>query len=298
MPWNRAFTKRQLRQPVICLHIPKAAGTTLLTVMRRMYASQPICELYSGGDTLQKFALLPAEEREQVGLVMGHAEFGIHRHLPHPATYVTVLRNPIDRLISHYYYCLRQPNHYLHQQVVSRGMSLDEYVSSGFSVEFDNWQTRALAGASGVAIGACSRQVLTQAMVNMRDHFRVVGICEQFDKTLLLMKKRLRWKAWPFYQRYNVTEDRPRLAEIPHRTMRLIERHNELDCELYEHASRQFALALQESGIGDAKERRFNARNRRANETLSQPRRRGVWRAVASLTGRAQLQEAGQGKAA
>jgi len=51
-----------------------------------------------------------------------------------------MLRNPIDWIISHYYYVRRIPRHYLYNRVVSQNMNLEEYVMSGILSEINNEQ--------------------------------------------------------------------------------------------------------------------------------------------------------------
>ena len=77
---------------------------------------------------------------------MGHMGFGLHDYLPQGASYITMLRDPIDRIVSHYYYVLQNQGHYLHKEVAGKGLSLEQFADSALSTELDNGQTRVLAG--------------------------------------------------------------------------------------------------------------------------------------------------------
>jgi hypothetical protein len=127
-------------------------------------------------------------------------------------------------------------------------MSLKDYVVSGI-LELDNGQTRSLAGVTDVGFGECSSEVLELAKDHLRDYFAVVGLTERFDETLILMKKALKWNTPPFYVRLNVSRNRPRLEDIAKDTLDLIARYNELDCELYEYASKILQRRIQEQDI-------------------------------------------------
>ena len=109
----------------------------------------------------QAFQVLPESKTDRVQVIMGHLWYGAHALLPRPATYLTVLRDPIDRIISHYYFVQRDERHYLHQVV--QGMSLEEYMSSGSSTEMLNDQTRLLAGGATAETGHLSADVLATA---------------------------------------------------------------------------------------------------------------------------------------
>ena len=131
-------------------------------------------------------------QRNSIRMLRGYVFFGIHESLHRPATYVTIIRDPIDRIISHYYYVRHTSNHRFHSTVTSQSMSLKDYVSSGLAKELDNGQVRLLAGRKAdecFAIGQCSKDLLEMAKKNLQEHFIVVGLTERFDETLILWKR-------------------------------------------------------------------------------------------------------------
>ena len=67
--------------------------------------------------------------------------------------YITFLRDPVERLISHYHYVLRRPKHYLYEQVVKDGLSLSDYVTSDISPELSNHQVRMISGREDGELG-------------------------------------------------------------------------------------------------------------------------------------------------
>ena len=222
---------------IIFLHIPKAGGMTLHSILSREYSGRRI---YSMGPSnisaeLEQFKSLPQPAREDVGLLMGHMPYGLHAYLPEPSTYITMIRHPVRRIISHYHYVLSQPTHYLYPLVTSEALSLKEFVTNGLSVELDNGQTRLLSGDFGeTPIGQCSEAMLAEAMNHIKSMFSVVGIMELFDASILHMKYVLRWKRRPLYTRRNVSSGRDRDTPIPPETISLIEGYNRLDMELYD----------------------------------------------------------------
>ena len=249
---------------VIFIHVPKAAGTTLNSLLRREYRPEEFYELdnLKLEESISRFKELPSERRAGIRLLKGHVAFGLHEYLSGPVGYVTILRNVADRIISYYYYVRRNPAHYLYDVVASRRITLADFVPSALSPEIDNGQTRLLSGVgTQVRFGACTRNHLEQAIENLNNHFAVVGLSERFDETVLLMRRVLNWKKRPFYIKRNITRDRPGLDEIPRRTIDVIERHNQLDCELYEYAGKLFSAALEENEVTSEKVDRFAAVN-------------------------------------
>ena len=67
---------------------------------------------------------------------------------------MTMLRDPVRLAVSQHRYVLRTPGHRHHER--AQGMTLEEYVASGFALEMDNSQTRAIAGDIGTPYGGCT----------------------------------------------------------------------------------------------------------------------------------------------
>lgn len=234
---------------IIFIHIPKAAGTTLKHIIERQYRRSEIFSIREklAGKSLEEFRQLPDEVKRPLKIVKGHINFGVHDALPQASTYITVIRDPIERICSHYYYVLRMANHYLHDQVVAQQMSLKDYVCSGISLELDNCQTRVLASgeAGGVPFGECSTETLELAKQHLQEHFAVVGIAERFDETLVLLKELFGW-SMPFYARLNVTQNRPKLRSLPDADLAAIRQQNQIDLELYRFANQLLDEQIQQ----------------------------------------------------
>lgn len=228
---------------VIFLHIPKAAGSTLNYVLTREYSREETFGMDNTRikESIERLVGLPQSDRRKIRILRGHMPFGLHRHLPSPAAYVTILREPVSRMISHYHYVLATKAHYLHEEVVSKRMSLHDYVVSGISEELDNGQTRLLAGyIDEIPVGECTDELLDLAIENIENHFLVVGISERFDETLLRMYGALEWRRTPFYVRQNENKQRHALKSVLPETVDAIRERNRLDCKLYEHAKTRF----------------------------------------------------------
>lgn len=233
------------QRSIIFLHIPKAAGTTLYRIIDKQYEPKSIFTLdgFHPQESIAEFKTLPEASKREIKLIQGHMRFGIHEYLPQPFTYMTVLREPVERIISHYYFVRRTPRHYLYNEVTSKDMSLKDYVGSGISTELNNAQTRVLAGVESISFGQCSPEILETAKKNIQQHFAVVGLADKFEETLLLLKRVLGWKT-PFYIRQNVTKDRPPKENISEDTLKIIEKYNELDIELYKYVQEMFEQTI------------------------------------------------------
>jgi len=245
---------------VVFLHIGKTGGTTLRRVLRRQYTESEMMVVRARArpreETLADFAELPEAERARPRLILGHTVFGLHELVPRPSTYITLLRRPVSLVLSQYGFVRRTPGHRHHQ--AAQGMGLEEYLASGLAQEMNNSQTRALAGAVDVPYGENPPELLELAKRNVEEHFRVVGLTERFDESLVLFGLAFGWSRLS-YVRANVASKRvvPSPAGLAE-----IERLNALDLELYDWAERRLQATIDGEPRFAAAYSRFERRNR------------------------------------
>lgn len=180
-----------------------------------------------------RFHQLPNERRVRVRLLYGkHVEFGLHEYLSQQISYFTLLREPVDRVLSHYHFARER-------RLVPKGMSLHEHISA--HVE-SNLQTRMLAGLSGRNGLPAPAEMLERAKDNLRS-CAVVGLAERFDETMLLLRETFGWRT-PFYERRNIGRHRLSRKAIEADTLRRIAADNQLDVALYEYARELFEVQV------------------------------------------------------
>src|SRR5688572_9860373 len=96
--------------------------------------------------------MLSEEKKDDISVLKGHMPFGLHSHFRQEVQYISLFRNPLDRIVSHYEYVLRMPSHYLYEKVTSAKMTLKDYALSDLSGELDNHQCRSLLADQSIAI--------------------------------------------------------------------------------------------------------------------------------------------------
>jgi sulfotransferase famil protein len=214
---------------LIFLHVPKTAGTTLNRIIEWQYDPRLIYTIdpHRIRATAKRLETLPEERRRRLRCVRGHLAYGIHDYLPQGGSYITMLRDPIARFFSTYYFILRRPLHPLHRKLRTKGVGIDDFLE--LTVERQNMQTMMIAG--GPFVEPCNEQILEKAKQNLTRSFRVVGISERFQDSLLLIASSFGWTI-PHYENRKVSKgDRP--AHDP-AMLEKVREHNRYDIELYE----------------------------------------------------------------
>lgn len=240
-------------EKLIFLHIPKSAGSTLRLIFRRQHKR----DAYFVDGHCPDLDIVKRElGSKNIRLCFGHMDFGLHDVIGQSAKYATIVRDPVERVISQYYYVKRQAKHHLHHQAfIENDYSLAEYVSRGLSTELNNGQVRILIGAGGfhkdiytkykIPFGKCEPWMLEEAKSNIEKHFVLCGLQEYFDESLILLKKEFQWKWDIGYVSQNITQRRKKASELDSNTLKIISETNSLDIELYDWVKANFLSRIE-----------------------------------------------------
>ncbi|KAK5577150.1 hypothetical protein RB653_002088 [Dictyostelium firmibasis] len=209
---NKTLNPLLLSKPYIFIHIPKTGGTSLESTFE--------INLPKKHQLFKKHASPTVEEAENCALnavdaMFGHFVFGLHYYYEkfknnnnsnnnnnnnnkniinklnydinsnynqNAYSYMTMMRNPIDRVVSHYFFLKNSPDHPLHGEVQS--ISLVDWVD--FSKLARNEQCRRIVGISR------STKILPidfreQCIFRLKYSFKYIGITERFDESLLIL---------------------------------------------------------------------------------------------------------------
>jgi hypothetical protein len=238
------------------IHIPKTAGTSFRTVLGLQYQPWEIYPLYTYAKHRERVALLReklAKPDHRIKLIMGHVGYGVHQHINTPCEYITMLRDPIKRVISMYHHILRGPKHQLYEQVSK--MSIKDYLESRIDESAHNSQTRFL---SGVKLDNELRGeddvlddgphgpdgMLRAAIQNLSENIAFTGLTERFEESILLMQRQFGFEhVW-----YTATNKRKTfLRSISDSDLDSISKYNQLDLALYQRADTSLTQNISES---------------------------------------------------
>ncbi len=229
------------------LHIPKTAGTTLHSIIIRNYTKD---NLYTWNAIRFPNALLELDKnkREKISVFKGHFPYGVHTLLTQQdIAYFTLLRNPTDRVISHYNQLIRSPNHHFYQEWAKHQYTLLQLLENGKLIYLNNMMVRMISGKLNEPWDEINDAHLHLAIQNLEMHFPIVGIQEQFDEFLLLLCQQYGWR-FPYYRKQQVLK-KTSASYIPDENTRLaIKQHNQLDEKLYAYVQERFNKQLIDAG--------------------------------------------------
>jgi hypothetical protein len=149
---------------------------------------------------------------------------------------MTFLRDPVERIISFYYYVRDKNSHRLSRQF--KETNLATIVKSRQFAATNNDMTRFIAGRNDIGINKPVGEMSPDDLILAKDHlsqFAAIGFVETFDKDLQSFATQFGWTNIQ-YESELVHLTRPTKSDLSPDVIDLIERHNKQDLELYAYA--------------------------------------------------------------
>ncbi len=244
------------------LHIPKTAGESLAHFLVHEADLGNVLRLPTDE------GLVPALLKSRgYGAIHGHAPYPVIEALRQPVFTITILRSPIERVISQFEY-VRRSDHPQHAQqrgrFRERGIeTVEDLVEAGHAA---NSQTMMLAAEleigpllSAFELGELDAAEAREALMRSSyghgdaaalerakkrlDAFDFVGVTEGFDDSVRLLSRLIGLPGNPSAQRTNTAPESERAARADRydaATLEAIAEANRLDLELYDHARSLF----------------------------------------------------------
>ncbi|MBE9177867.1 sulfotransferase family 2 domain-containing protein [Oculatella sp. LEGE 06141] len=218
-------------------HIPKTAGMTFRTIVEDYFDCKDICP----ATLTAQVADISPEALQTYKLFRGHLAFvDLHSLLPNKNfVNVTVLREPVSRVISHYEYIRRTPGdpHY----AAVKNMTLEEYTTKMTAGRVGkNIQTYYLAKTAKFDIERVPPDEAFEIAKESLKKFAYVGLLERFQDSLFLLSYIFGWKPILNSRKENAAKSKTPREQLPAGTLEVIQEHSQLDIQIYEYAKEIF----------------------------------------------------------
>lgn len=215
-----------LATPLFFVHIPKAAGTSLRLALEEALGER-LVHLYDDHPGCRAGQVM-SRDLPEASVIYGHYNVGIHRRFRQPPRYATVVRPPVERVLSWYNFQGSNPSLAYHDTV--RQTPLPELLKANTFKELSNHMTGMIAGRKPRSLE--DQETLDLAKTRLLSHFEFVSttthLAEDFPALEALLGISL-----PPLPRVNVTPASPHGAHL-NACEEVIRAYNLLDIELYD----------------------------------------------------------------
>ncbi len=244
---------------LIFMHIAKTSGGSFNESIfkqfshdDRFHASQGrggALGMYYLDDIVEAYKKEYLTKRKQPRIVSGHLPFGLHAIFSGNVKYISFVRDPIDRLVSRYYYLrsIDLSNWPAKDKFMS--YSLLEYVKSRMSPELYDAQTRSFCSrdypysinGEDYDFPMVSDLEWNEALDNIKDHFLFVAPHTKHDEVICILARLYNLPIDKIcIPLFNVTNERLALHEVDKEIINIVKENNRFDTRLFNFASKLF----------------------------------------------------------
>lgn len=217
----------------VFVHIPKTAGTSFREALCTGFGSEAVSPAFAASHISPE----EAERLRAYTVVSGHISMAdVTRHFPDAAPF-TILREPIDRTLSWYYFARQQAGG-VHADVdAAKAHDVDAFFALDEAIVFRNIVNRQVRQLGDHVLNTdvdlpaaldCAKRALEACVW--------VGRQEHLEADLLRLPAALPQMAGVEMSTLNVTVERRAITEIDAALAEKIARYNRYDLELYAHA--------------------------------------------------------------
>lgn len=263
---------KQLNSEIIIFHhIPKAAGTSLRSILKKNYKSGRLLEPYGPGRESvawyrEYFQSLDYKQKQRLKCISAHtANFIIPVFLELRQRFKAfcLLRDPVERVISLFYF-----SQSISETGKGRGAMAgkairrlkwnieDIFLNLGEGGEkssdlheifkdFFNGQVRILL-APHISTGDLlytskntNESVYENKLHEILNNYYIIGLQEYYNRSVEYFSREFGWKHL-VYNKDNITKSRPKVSELPDDVVSLIRAHNQLDINLHGNIKKRF----------------------------------------------------------
>jgi hypothetical protein len=273
------------------VHVPRTGGGSASDAISQGYARMKSAgNAQRNPDKTESYLRGLAVETKLPQVIGDHIPLGLYRrYLPRDTRYMTFLRDPVERVLSHHwlYACAaKERTREIWERLAAldgrvdltgvEDYTLEEGLARGLPV-FDNLQVRYLCGATSV-FGPLERQATKRARQHV-SRFFFVGISERLDESLVMLARALGTAPLPYVRRHSgVGGGRPAVDDS---LRALVAEHNRADIELYREARKRFdERAARVDGLAEEAAALRAASEKLTAEAAARPRERGAKRTL------------------
>jgi len=218
-------------------HIVKAGGTSLNKLFERVLG--PTNVFHAGG----QYLYTPLNILMDYRMVTGHFRFTRGAYHDRSRQYITFLRDPLDRVLSAYYYYRSRPDDVQGEHVqLAKQCSFDEFIDlqqPDVRMLVDNHQTFSF-GLADPRSYALNGVAALKAAIDVLESYDFVGVYECFPQAVAALCRQMGWASLKRVPHLNRTPDRAGVKDLSRETRERLLAYNGMDHQLYQYFRTKF----------------------------------------------------------
>ena len=224
--------------PWVFSHVPKTAGTSLENYLIQPFELKDV--LHVNAPDLNRLPQVIHLKNKYPNLIMGHHPIHglLYQLLPKIRfVHLTMLREPVSRIVSYYNYLATRDYHVLHSQI--KDLSFDSFLKQDNLVEIHNGQSKRLTGYLHSEVNISDNDLYFKAKEVVDNCFTIVGVTEYFKEFCHVLEKQcgIIFNKLPPVNR---SQRKIQLTDLRAEHRKSIEENNKVDIQLYQYVKSKF----------------------------------------------------------
>lgn len=214
-------------------HLPKTAGTAFSTALEGVFGKDHYQWFHGPAGALQE-----VRNNTQLKAVGGHFHLNhkLAREIKQSLALITLFRDPVDRVLSNYYYFQRNTDHHLHGMAIQHALGEIFEKGMGHRMQMENQIVKMVSQTHGTP-----EEMLESAKQTVQQ-YSFFGFQDQMSVMEKLVRQKFNADE---FQIPDLTSRSKRPKTMPGiELLELIKEHNKLDQELYDYARQLYDAKL------------------------------------------------------
>lgn len=219
---------------LIFTHIPRTGGTTLRSIISGHIKN------FRFIDSFSEFSFINDEELNSYNFIATHCGYGIFNRISRSHKKVIILRDPIERVISHYFYLRNLEDNVSYSSYYAKKLSIQEFIEENnpaVQISLNNTQTWHLVKDKNIFFRKNYQNKTNSEILDIAiDHLKTydfIGITNDLSSVLLELNQAYGWDEVIQELPHMRESHKPDINEIDEKTINSISKKVDLDVYVY-----------------------------------------------------------------